>query len=132
MRRARHEPSRRIERDEELVGRGARGPGETVQQRGLARVRIADERDDGHAARLATIALEPAVDAHTLEIFGDLTDAMADHPAVGLDLGLAGSPRPDAGAQPLEMFPLTDQTREQIRELRQLDLELALHRPGAL
>ena len=65
--------------------------------------------------------------AHALELLGDLPDAVADHPPVGLDLGLAGSPRADAAAQPLEVLPLPDQARQQVGELGELHLELALH-----
>jgi hypothetical protein len=132
MRRARDQPRRRVERDEELVGGDGRGAGEAVEQRRLARIGVADEGHHGHPTGLAPVAEEPAVHTHTLELLGDLPDAVADHPPVGLDLRLAGSPRADATAQPLEVFPLPDQAREHVRELGELYLQLPLHRARPL
>jgi hypothetical protein len=62
----------------------------------------------------------------------DLPDAPPDHAPVGLELRLTGSPRPDTASEALEVGPLPDQPRQEIRELRQLDLELALARPRPL
>ena len=133
VRRARHQAGGRIERDEELVGRGAAGAGQTIEQGGLARVGVADEGDHRHAgapaARRAAGGGASARAASSPRIF---IDALADHAAVGLELGLARSPRADAAAQPLEVLPLPDQPRQQVRELRQLDLELALRGARAL
>ncbi len=70
--------------------------------------------------------------AHPLQLVADLLDAVADHPAVGLDLGLARAPGPDAATGPLQVLPLPDQARQQVRQLRQLHLQLALHGAGAL
>ena len=58
-------------------------------------------------------------------------DPAACQAAVGLELGLAGAPRPDAavhpaGAEALEVLPHAAHAREVVLELRQLDLELAL------
>src|SRR5262249_56850666 len=51
---------------------------------------------------------------------------------VGFELSLAGSSGADAAAETLEVSPLPDQTREQIRELSQLDLELSFRGARAL
>ena len=72
------------------------------------------------------------MDLHTLELPADLYDLSADHPPVGLELSLTGSAGADAAAEALEVGPLADQPRQEICELRQLDLELALARARAL
>ena len=126
------QPGRRIERDEEVVGRGEPGAAQPVEQRGLARVGVADERDDRHAGAAAPVALLAPVGLHVRQLALDLHHATPDHAAVGLELRLARSPRADAAAQPLEVGPLPDQPRQQVRELRQLDLQLALRRARAL
>src|SRR5262249_40409523 len=61
------------------------------------------------------------------ELAADLLDAMADHAAVGFELGLAGTSGADAAAQALEMLPLAHEARQEVGELGQLDLQLALH-----
>ena len=69
---------------------------------------------------------------HALELASDLHHAAADDATVRFELGLARPPRADAAAEPLEVRPLPDEPRQQIRELRQLDLQLALARARAL
>ena len=56
----------------------------------------------------------------------DLQHPAADHPAVRLELRLAWPAGADAAAEPLEVGPLPDQPRQEVRELGQLDLQLAL------
>ncbi len=126
------QPCRRIQRDEEPVRGDPPGSRQLIEQGGLAGVGVADEGDHRIAGGLAAVAHEPAMHPHPLELLAELLDAVADDPAVRLELGLAGSPGPDAAAQPLEVLPLPDQPRQQIGELGQLDLELALHGPRAL
>ncbi len=52
-------------------------------------------------------------------------------PAVGFELGFAGPAQPDAALLTLEMGPAAHQTRGQMLELGQLDLQLALVRARA-
>ena len=47
-------------------------------------------------------------------------------PAVGLELALAGAPRPDAALGARQVGPQPRQARQLVLELRQLDLEAAL------
>src|SRR5439155_395136 len=113
--------------------RGREGhAGETVQERRLARVGVPDERDDGRAHPTPPGALEAAVDLDPLELAPDLHDAAADDAAVGLELGLARTPRADAAAETLEVAPLSHEPRQEIGELGELHLELALARARAL
>ena len=53
-------------------------------------------------------------------------------PAVGLELGFARSPEADAAADTREVGPHPGQARQQVLELRQLDLQLGFvaARPG--
>ena len=53
-------------------------------------------------------------------------------PAVRLELRLAGAPRADAAAEPLEVLPHAAHAREVVLELRELDLELSLGRHRVL
>ena len=58
-------------------------------------------------------------------------DARADAPAIGFELGFAGSARADAAAEPRQRVAGADQPRQQVFQLRELDLQLALARPRA-
>jgi hypothetical protein len=55
-------------------------------------------------------------------------DALPDLAAIGLELRLAGAPRADAAAEPRQRGPGADEARQQVLELRQLHLPLALAR----
>jgi hypothetical protein len=59
-------------------------------------------------------------------------DALGNQPAVGLQLGFARASQTDAALLPLEVGPTSDQAGRQMRELRELDLELALEAACAL
>ena len=109
------------------------GAREAVEQRRLARVGVADEGDHGHAARpCAGRGAGGGAPARARARSRIFSDAVADHAPVGLELRLAGAPRADAAAQALEVLPLPDEARQQVGELGQLDLELALHGARAL
>ncbi len=53
-------------------------------------------------------------------------DPLAQQPAVGLELRLAGSAQADAAFLPLEVGPAADEAGQLVLDLRELDLELAL------
>ncbi len=80
---------RRIERREYLVlGEYAR-PRDAIEEGGLARVRIAHDRDDriGHAG--AAGAMQRPCLHHPREVFLDALDALFQHAAIEFDLGFA-------------------------------------------
>ena len=56
---------------------------------------------------------------------------MADPPAIGLELRFAGAARADAAAQPRQRGGRADEPRQQVLQLRELDLQLAFARPRA-
>src|SRR5207302_7070422 len=84
------------------------------------------------AGAAPALALHAPVHPHPVELCPDPEQAAADHPPVGLELGLARAPRPDAAAEALQVAPLPDEPGQQVRELGELHLELALARAGAL
>ena len=86
----------RVERVEEPVADADLGAGERVQQRGLAGVGVADERDRGQRGALALGALHRARALDVLQAPPQRRDAVAGEAAVGLDLGLPRPPRADA------------------------------------
>ena len=68
----------------------------------------------------------------TLELGFEPLDALPDDPAVGLELGFARSPETNTAADAREVGPHPGQSREEVLELGQLDLELGFvaARPG--
>ena len=125
---------RRIERRERLVGDerafALPGPGEPVEQRRLADVRVADERDERIAAAPAAPRL--ALLAHVVELALQQRDALLDLAAVDFELRFAGTARADAAAQPRERGARADQVRLAVAQLRELDLQLAFARARVL
>src|SRR5207245_8164400 len=130
--RALDEPCGRIEGDEELVGGAEPRAREVVEQRRLAGVGVADEGDDGHARASPARALQATVRLHAFQLALELLHAPADHAAVGLELRLTGAPRADAAAEALQVLPLPDEPRHEVRERRSRGLELALRAARAL
>ena len=61
----------------------------------------------------------------------DGVDARPDAPPVGFELGFAGAARADAAAEPRQRVAGADQPRQQVFQLRELDLQLAFARPRA-
>src|SRR5262249_14889332 len=67
--------------------------------------------------------------ANLLDVGADRVNARPDAAAIGLELRLAGTPRADSAAQSRQRVAGADQSRQQILQLRELDLELAFPRP---
>ena len=118
-----------VERGEQAVFDEHAGPGERVEQRALARVRVAHERDAELATPLAALGLTLALDG--AEIAPQHRDALAHAAAVHLELGLARAARADAARLTLEVLPHAGEPRQSVLELRQLDLEPRLAGSGA-
>src|SRR5262245_570054 len=61
-----------------------------------------------------------------------LRDPLPHPPPIDLELGLAGAARADTAAEPGEMRPLPREPRQEVLQLGQLDLHLALEAPRPL
>ena len=96
---------RRIERLEEAVVHRDRGIGEGVQERRLARVGVARERDDRRLGTAPGLALRVPPALELLQTPAQLADPAACEPAIGLELRLAGAAGPDAAAEALQVLP---------------------------
>src|SRR2546422_5736411 len=98
-----------------------------VTRRRLARVRlpgvrVAPQRGRGEIA--ASLPLIGAMLGDVLEPLLERGDLAADRAAVGFELGFARSPEADTAADTRQVVPHPRQARQQILELRQLDLQL--------
>ena len=102
--------------------------GKRVQERGFARVGIADERNDGLPLLFAAGAAEIAALFDFLQIAFEIINALADAAAIHFELRFAGAARADAAAETGKLRALTGKTRKAIFHLCKLDLQFALGR----
>ena len=117
---------RRIECLEEPVVHGCVRAGQRVQERRLADVRVAGERDGRSTAPDSLLPSRRPLALERLQSPLQERHARACQPTVGLELALAGPTRPDAATEPLEVLPHATHAGEVVLELRELDLELPL------
>jgi hypothetical protein len=126
-------PHRRVEGREQRVLHEHTGARDAVQQARLARVRVARDRHAGHGEPVAVGPLRLARRRVALDLPAQLRHPAVDAAAVELDLRLTGT----AAAHALTAGGLTtglprhrlapaSEAREQVLELRELDLRLAL------
>ena len=95
-----HLPHQRIERHEQRIRRFRRLLRQQVEQRRLAGVRVADERDERHRGLLPPRARVAPPLANRVDLFGDRVDPLTNTPAVGFEFRFAGSAGADAAAEP--------------------------------
>src|SRR4029077_11836461 len=99
---------------------------EHVQQRRLADVRIARERNRRRLGAPPLLAPRRALALELLQATPELSDAPPREPAVGLELRLTGAACADAATEPLEVLPHATHARKVVFELRELHLQLSL------
>ena len=122
------QPARRgVEGREHLVGDVRLGAGQRPQQGALARVRIADDGQDGDGAAPPPLPPVPALRRELLQFAFEPGQALAGAAAVDFELRLARPPPPDAAGEPRQrdLGPLRE-PRQQVLELGQLHLQLAV------
>ena len=73
--------------------------GESVEQRALACIGVADDGDCRHGNCFAALALLPARAAYCFEIDFELIDAALNPATIGFELGFAGATGADAAAE---------------------------------
>ena len=121
----------RIQRREQLVARRDTGAGERIEQGRFAGVGIPHQGHHGIRHPAPRGAVQFARAPHGLDVALQLDDAIADEPAIRLDLGFAGTAEEaEAAALPLEVGPGPHQARPLIGERGQFDLQRALLGPG--
>ena len=123
---------RRIQRRKKFVFDEHAGARERVHQGRFSRVGVTDQRHGGERHFVALLALQCAGSFDRLQPLFQMADALANAPPVDFELGFAGTAGADAAAQARQMGPLARQARQQIFELRQLDLQLAFVAARAL
>jgi hypothetical protein len=104
----------------------------SIEEGRLAGVGVADERHRRHSTLLTQLAQLRAPPPNGVDFVREHADAMANPAAIGFELGFARAPGADAAAESRERRARTDEPREQVFELRELDLELAFARASAL
>ena len=123
-----HLAQQRIERDEQRVRDERFLPREAVEERRLAGVGVADQRDGRQQAFAPAIAQLRAARLDVGDLLADDAEAVADVPAIDFELRLTGAAGADAAAEPRQPVARADQPGHEVLELRELDLELAFAR----
>ena len=123
-----HLAQQRIERDEQRVRDERFLPRQAVEERRLAGVGVADQRDGRQQAFAAAVAQLRAAGLDVGDLLADDAEPVADVPAIDFELGFTGAPGADAAAEPRQPVARADEPGHQVLELRELDLELALAR----
>ena len=114
----------RIERCKQHVGRQHARLGEPIEQRRLAGIGVADERDDRIRHALAAVAVELAGAFDFLKFVLDARNALLDQPAIGFELAFArAAEEAEAAALAFKMRPGAHQTALLIGQMRVLDLQ---------
>ena len=125
-------PRARVERGEELVFGEHVGIGERVEERALAGVGVAHDRDHRHVESAAPAATLLALLGQRLELRFEVRQALACPPATDFELRFTGAAPADTAGETRERVVFLPQPRERVLELGELDLQLAVARLCAL
>ena len=116
----------RVERGEKFVVRQNARLGEGVDEGGFAGVRVTNQRDQRPPVAAASAPLFRTPAPHLLQAAAMALDVFDDAASVELELLLAGSMHADTALLALKMRPHPAQARQQVLELRKLDLQAPL------
>ena len=123
-------PELGIKGSEHAAGLKHASLGEGVEERALASVGIADERDDRDGNGLATLPLLMADAANGVELGLDVIEAKIDLAAIGFELSFPRAAGSDAAAELRHRAAASSEAGELVFELRELYLELAFAGTG--
>jgi hypothetical protein len=121
-----HGADRRIERGEHLRGNQHVRAAERVEESRLSGVGVSDQCDRPEGDGLARIAAQSALPPQRFNRSPDALHALTNAAAVGFELLLAGTSGTDAAAQTRKLRTRPRQSRQQVIQLRQFHLQLAL------
>ena len=123
---------RRIERLEQPVADRDARIRKRVEERRLAGVRVAGQRDRRCLGAPPLLAPDVALAAQLAQPLAEQRHTAARQAPVCLELRLAGAAGSDAAAEPLEVLPHPPHAWKVVLQLRELDLELSLGADGVL
>ena len=122
-----------VQRGEQLVGGIGARLDQRVEQRGLARVGVADQRDVEGPSPFALAALRVPLLLDLLQPLARALDRVADHPPVQLDLLFTrAAAHARAAGLAFQVGPPAHQPRAHVLQPGELDLQLALVAARAL
>ena len=118
---------RRVECGEQQVLGKDIGSGQPVEQGRFAGIGIANQRDHRPGRALAPVAMQRAGLAQMGKILAQFRHPVADHPAIGFDLGFARTTeKTEATALPLQVGPAAHQTTCLIVKMSEFNLKTPL------
>src|SRR6185437_7334207 len=104
-------------------------PGQPIEQRALARVRVSHKSHRWHRHSFSPLPLLTPDPSHRLQIGLELIYPALDFSTVGFKLRFAGASGSDAAAKLRHGFAPSGKARKHVLELRQLYLQLAFPCP---
>ena len=125
-------PQGRIQRREQAIRGADARTGQSIEERGLTRVRIANQGNHGYPGAAPGSPAEFPARAHSTEAALDDANALGHQAPVGLQLLFTGPAQADAALLAFQVGPAPYQSRRQVLELRKLHLQLALEGAGTL
>ena len=120
-------PGARVESGEEFILDIDAGSGQSVHQRTLAGVGVADQRYGMLCAPATDFAFFACLDFN--QATAQIANPLIDQAAVFFQLGFAGAAQADAARDPRQVGPHAPQTRQGVFQLGQLHLQTCLGRP---
>ena len=125
-------PGNRVQRREQLIARRDRAIGQVVEQGRLARIRVSDDGNDRDIAIGPSLSTQTSAPAQFFDFALELRNARTRATLVNLQFRLTWPPASDAPGQPRHRSMLSTQSRQQVAQLGQFNLQLGLTFLGPL